>query len=499
MKIKFQSLQTLFHHKLPLLNKVPYFECSFQNTLFKNNPLIMANKIARRKFIQNTAVAGAGAAVLSNLPFTAGASARADKVRIGLIGVGLRGQSHLNLCLRRDDVDVVAICDPDTKIAIPRCRKQIEEIYKGKKKVAEYTNGNYDYLNLLKRDDIDAVIIASPWNWHIPQAIAAMRAGKSPAVEVCGATAVHECWNLVDVSEETGIQVFAMENVCYRRDVMAVLNMVRQNLFGEIIHLQGGYQHDLRPVKFNDGVHFSGQGVEFGEKAISEAHWRTTHSVHRNGDLYPTHGLGPVANMININRGNRLLSLSSVATKSRGLHKYIVDNGGKDHPNAKVNFNLGDIVTSLIKTSNGETIMLSHDTNSPRPYSLNFRVQGTQGLWMDDFDSIYIEGVSKTNDEWESDKAYMDKYDHPLWKKYANDTKGAGHGGMDWFIINALVESIKRKAPYPLDVYDLATWYAITPLSEASIQEGGTIQYIPDFTRGMWINRKPIFALDDQY
>lgn len=459
----------------------------------------MTGKMHRRSFIRNTAIAGVGASILSPRAIKAFGAEKQSKVRVGLIGVGLRGQNHLSLCLRRSDTEVVAICDPDTKIAIPRCRKLIDQYYKGAKKVAEYTDGPHDYLNLLKRDDIDAVIIASPWEWHVPQAVAAMKAGKSPAVEVCGATDIRDCWALVDTSEETGIPVFGMENVSYRRDVMAILNMVRQGLFGEITHLQGGYQHDLRPVKFNDGVNFYGHGVEFGEKAISEAHWRTNHSVHRNADLYPTHGLGPVANMININRGNRLLTVTSVATKSRGLHKYIVDNGGKDHPNAKVRFNLGDIVTSLIRTANGETIMLSHDTNSPRPYSLNFRVQGTQGLWMDDFDSLYIEGVSKNTDEWESDKAYMEKYDHPLWKKYAKDTEGAGHGGMDWFVNNALIECIKRKAPYPQDVYDLATWYSITPLSEASIQEGGSTQYIPDFTRGMWMNREPIFALDDQY
>jgi hypothetical protein len=169
-----------------------------------------------------------------------------------------------------------------------------------------------------------------------------------------------------------------------------------------------------------------------------------------------------------------------------------------------VEFKLGDIVTSLIKTNNGETIMLSHDTNSPRPYSLNFRVQGTNGLWMDDVQSVYVEGKSKPH-TWEkageeSDAgSYMAKYDHPLWKRYSADTAGAGHGGMDWFVINSFVESIKRDTPYALDVYDLATWYAITPLSEQSVSEGGQVQYIPDFTRGKWMNRKPIFALDGEY
>ncbi|ASZ15134.1 glycosyl hydrolase [Chitinophaga sp. MD30] len=457
----------------------------------------------RRNFIKNTVAAGVGLSVLSSSAKLF-ANEKKAKVRMGLIGVGARGQSHLDLCLRRDDVDVIAIADPDTNWAVPKSREMITKAYGGKKKVAEYTNGNEDYLNLLKRTDIDAVIIATPWEWHTIQAVAAMKAGKTPAVEVCGATDIQECWELVNTSESTGIPVFGMENVCYRRDVMAVLNMARQGLFGEIVHMQGGYQHDLRAVKFNSGKQLYGGGVEFGEKGMSEARWRTNHSVHRNGDLYPTHGLGPVSNMIDINRGNRLLSLTSVATKSRGLHKYIVDNSSESHPNAKVEFKLGDIVTTLIRTNNGETIMLSHDTNLPRPYSLNFRVQGTNGLWMDDFDSIHIEGKSKPH-SWEkagNDKeadSYMGKYDHPLWKRYANDAAGAGHGGMDWFVINSFVESIKRSAPYALDVYDLATWYAITPLSEQSIMEGGNVQYIPDFTRGKWINRKPIFCLNDQY
>jgi len=460
-------------------------------------------QLHRRSFIKGTVAAGVGLSLL-NTPAKLFANEKKPKVRVGLIGVGARGSGHLSLCLHREDVEVIAIADPDTKFAVPKCREIISKVYGAKRKVAEYTNGPEDYLNLLKRDDIDAVIIATPWEWHTIQAVAALKAGKTPAVEVCGASDVQECWQLVNASEAANIQVFGMENVCYRRDVMAVLNMARQGLFGEITHLQGGYQHDLRGVKFNDGKQYYGGGVEFGEKGLSEAHWRTNHSVHRNGDLYPTHGLGPVGNVINMNRGNRLLSLTSVATKSRGLHKYVVDHGGENHPNAKVEFKLGDIVSTLIRTNNGETIMLSHDTNSPRPYSLNFRVQGTNGLWMDDQQSIYIEGKSK-HDEWEktgseNDPAsYFGKYDHPLWKRFTKDAAGAGHGGMDWYVINSFIESIKRGAPYALDVYDLATWYAITPLSEQSVAEGGSLQFIPDFTRGRWMNRKPIFGLDDQY
>lgn len=446
----------------------------------------------RRKFLQQTMMAGAAAAVLNPTILFA---AKQPKVRLGFIGVGLRGRDHLELCLQRDDVDVIAIADPDTQSAIPESQKLIAKY--GRKKALEYSKGEEDYLNLLKREDIDAVIISTPWEWHIPQAIAAVKAGKIPAVEVCGATDVQECWDIVNAVESTGVPLFAMENVCYRRDVMAVLNMVRQGLFGELLHLQGGYQHDLREVKFNDGKQPYGGGVEFGEKGFSEAKWRTNHSVHRNGDLYPTHGLGPVAMMIDVNRGNRLTALSSVATKARGLHKYVVDKGGADHPNAKVDFKLGDIVTTSIQTANGETIILSHDTNSPRPYSLNFRVQGTNGLWMDDFNSIYVEGKSPRAHVWEKDETYMKAYDHALWKKYENLAEGAGHGGMDFFVINSFIESIKRQAPFTMDVYDLATWYAITPISERSVAEGGSLQQIPDFTRGKWMSRKPIFALNE--
>ncbi len=451
----------------------------------------------RREFVKESAAIAAGLSIL-NSPFHMFASEQKSKIRLGFIGVGLRGQNHLEEALKRKDIEVIAICDPDTESAIPRSRKIIQNAGV-RKKVAEYAKGEYDYRNLLRRDDVDAVIVSTPWEWHAVQGVDAMKAGKAVGMEVCGATDIEECWEMVETYEETGIPFFGLENVCYRRDVMAVLNMVRQGVFGELLHLQGGYQHDLREVKFNNGKQFYGGGVEFGEKGISEARWRTNHSVRRNGELYPTHGLGPICMMLDINRGNRLMTLSSVATKARGLHKYIVAKGGDTHPNARVEFKLGDIVTTTLTTANGETVVLSHDTNSPRPYSLNFRVQGTNGLWMDDFNSIYIEGVSPEAHRWESDAAYMEKYDHPLWKRYSTAAQEAGHGGMDYFVLNAFIESLKRNLSSPLDVYDLATWYAITPLSEASISQGGNVQQIPDFTKGKWLTRKRIFCLDDEF
>lgn len=459
------------------------------------------NPIPRRQFIkQSSATSLAIGASLSGIK--AFASERSSKVRLGIIGVGLRGQNHLEMMLNRSDVDIIAMADPNP-IMMGTAQQIITK--SGKKAAVEYGNGNYAYRDLLKRSDIDAVIIATPWEWHAPQVIDALTAGKIPGVEVCGAIKLQDCWDMVNASEKAKIPVMVLENVCYRRDILAVYNMVRKGLFGEILHVQGGYQHDLRGVKFNDGVTPYNSGVEFGAKGFSEAAWRTAHSVNRNGDLYPTHGLGPVAMMVDINRGNRLTRLSSVATKAKGLHKYIVNHpkGGENHSNAKVNFKLGDIVTTQIQTINGETIVLTHDTNSPRPYNIGFRVQGTEGLWQEnhagEFSAgmIYIEGKSAKSHQWENTEKWLKEYDHPLWKKYENDAAGAGHGGMDFFVDNAFIECVKRGINFPLDVYDLATWYAITPLSEKSIAEGGQVQEIPDFTRGKWQQRKPDFCMGD--
>ncbi len=450
--------------------------------------------INRRTFIKNSAIAGAGLTMISTPAVLFGKDDR--KVKIGLIGVGLRGRSHLNLLLRRSDVEVASICDIDPG-AIEASQKMIREA--GSKEVAAYSNGDKDFLNMLANEALDGVVIATPWRWHTPMAVAVMKSGRYAGVEVSAANTLQECWDLVNTSEETGMPCMILENVCYRRDIMAVMNMVRQGLFGELVHMECGYQHDLRGVKFNNGKKPYGDGVEFGKKAVSEARWRTAHSVKRNGDLYPTHGAGPVAKMLSIERGNRFEYLTATATKSRGLHDYIVKHGGEDHPNAKVRFKLGDIITTIIKTANGETVMVQHDTNLPRPYSLGFRVQGTRGLWMDLNNSLYIEGVSEKKHSWESDNAYMEKYDHPLWKKFESEAVGAGHGGMDFFVINAFVESIKRRVPTPLDAYDAASWSAISPLSEQSVAMGSVPVKFPDFTRGKWMVRKEIFAPGDDY
>ncbi len=440
----------------------------------------------RREFIKNTAIAAAGFTILPS--GTLFAKSDNTKVRLGYIGVGARGMSHISAATLRDDVEIIAICDTQER-SLATCRNFIAK--KGKPAAVEYTGSVDAYKKMLERKDIDAVIISTPWQFHKDQAIDSMNAGKYVGCEVIAGLTVQDHWDIVNTSEKTGMPYSTLENVCYRRDVMAALNMVRQGLFGEIVHLEGGYQHNLRGVLFN-GV----GGTEYGPKAYSEAQWRTQFNIDQDGDIYPTHGAGPVMQYANINRGNRFTNLVSFSSKARGLAAYIEDIA-PGHPNAKINYKNGDVTTTMINCANGETVMLSHDTHLPRPYSIGFRVQGTNGIWMDVNKSIYLEKNSKGNDKWEPVTEWFEKYDHPLWKKYEKDALGAGHGGMDWFVFNGFIQAVKLKKQTPIDVYDSVTMSVITPLSTKSLKEGNMPQKFPDFTKGKWKDRKNTFALDD--
>ena len=464
---------------------------------FKNTTMTVNDKSSsRRDFVKNVAIVGTGVSLIPSIAFSNNAI-RSNKeiLKVGLIGVGLRGTNHLENLILRNDVEIVAICDIDES----RINLSIEKISKtGAKAPKVFGKSELDYKNLLDLPEPDAVIISTPWLWHARMAKDAMIAGKYTGLEVSAANTLEECWDLVNIHETTGTHLMILENVNYRRDVLAILNMVKQNIFGELVHFRCGYQHDLRFVKLNDGKTPYGKGVEFGEKGISESKWRTQHSVLRNADVYPTHGVGPVATMCDINRGNRFLSISSNASKSIGLHNYIVKNGGKEHPNSKIKFKQGDVITSTIETAKGETIIVTHDCNLPRPYSLGFRVQGANGLWEVDGNRIYLEGHSKPH-QWDDADIWLKKYDHPLWKKFEEKATGAGHGGMDFFVINAFIESAKQNVAPPLDVYDAAAWSSITPLSEISIENNGEPQDFPDFTRGMWIKRAPYNWIKDDF
>ncbi len=440
----------------------------------------------RRNFLKTFSAAGAGLVVAPHIAKAGSLSKKKEgEVNIAFIGVGGRGRSHVRRSILTEGVKITAICDIDPE-AISKTQKMLRDA--GMPEAAVYSNGEYAYLEMLKRDEIDGVIISTPWLWHTKMAVATMKAGKYAGLEVSAANTIEECWDLVNTSEETGIPCMILENVNYRRDVMAVMNMVKQGLFGEVVHARCGYRHSLLGVKFNEDL-------KFGDGAKGEARWRTQHSLKRNADVYPTHGLGPIAAMLDINRGNRFLYLTSTASKAVGLKDYIEEHpqGGKDHPHAKLPWKLGDIITSIIKTTNGETIIVTHDCNLPRPYSLNFHVAGTDGVT--DFDyghrRIHIEGQTEGHG-WDEFKAWQDKYDHPLWKQYGEKASGSGHGGMDFFVTREFINAVKEQRQPVMDVYDAAAWSAVTPLSEASIAQGSAPQYFPDFTRGNWVKRKPV-------
>lgn len=396
-------------------------------------------------------------------------------IKLAVIGIGGRGGWWLGELLKMEDVEITSVCDKHED-RMESARKRCFDHY------GHEIFGSVDYHDIVNRDDNEAVLITTYWNDHVKIAIAAMRAGKYAAFEVGPAQSVKQCWDLVRTYEETGVPCMLLENCCYNREEMTVLNMIKKGLFGEVLHCQGGYQHDLRGVV--DGVNYD--------------HERTWHHLHRNAEVYPTHELGPIMTYLNINRGNRMLSLNSMATKARGLAKYVKEHCPADHPLANAEFKLGDIVTTTIRCSNGETIVLTHDTSSPRPYSRGGRVQGTCGIWMEDLRAIHIEDRSK-GEEWEPMSNYWDEFEHPLWKKtHAADFTG-GHGGMDWLVMRGFLEAVRRRIQTPIDVYDSATMMVISILSEESIATGSASVAIPDFTDGMWIKREPgpksIFSL----
>ncbi len=407
-----------------------------------------------------------------------------DFVNIGMIGISGRGSGMLRELLKCEGVRVPAVCD-----------KYEDRAENGRKIVEEATGTTPDvYLNhkeLLARDDLDAVFVATTWITHARIAIDAMRAGKHVAMEVGGAASIEECWQMVRTSEETGKFCMLLENCCYDRKEMAIFNMGKQGLFGEIIHMQGGYQHDLRDE------------ISLGRE---NRHGRLFNFQHRNGELYPTHQLGPISKVLEINRGNRYISLSSFATKSRGLNEWIKANKGEDYDLADYSFNQGDVVTTVLRCANGETVVLTHDCSLPRHYSRAYRVQGTKGIYMEDGNTLFIENFTKHDDgNWmhpgEDFDNYLEQFEHPLWKKYQVDGVHEGHGGMDFLVLSAFAESVRLGGQPPIDVYDAATWMAVTCLSEASIAIGGAPVPFPDFTNGMWIDREPyrrgIFCLDE--
>ena len=368
----------------------------------------MEENLKRRDFIKRSAMAGVGLAVgsvvlaeelqqkLKNPAKVAPIVKPMEKVRIGYVGVGGMGTAHVENLLKIKGAEIVAVCDI---VETHAARAQDMVVKAGFKKPEAYTKNEIDFKRLCQRDDIDLVYNATPWEWHVPICIEAMKNGKHTATEVPAAYTIEDCWKLVETSEKTGKYCIMMENCNYDKTEMMILNMVKKGLFGELLHAEGGYLHDLRSVKHD----MNGEGV-----------WRRAHSMKRNGDLYPTHGLGPVAQCLDINRGNYFDYLVSFGTKTRGLHLYAEKRFGAGSPQAKEKFVLSDVVTTVLKTMNGETVVLTHDTSSPRPYSRNILVQGTKGLARKyPEQKIYIEQEGKP-DAWEKIDEYMKKYEHPI-------------------------------------------------------------------------------------
>lgn len=396
-----------------------------------------------------------------------------DKINIAIIGLGGRGSGMSELMAKMDDVNVVAVCD-----------KYPDRAENGAKRIKACSDSDpvftTDYHEILDRNDIDSVYIATDWECHIQIAIEAMKKGIPAAFEVGGAYSLDDCWELVDTYEKTGTWGMIMENCCYGEREMMVKNMVRKGLLGDIIFCSGQYAHDLR------------NEICYGEK---NRHYRLRNYIARNCENYPTHELGPIAEILNINRGNRFVSLESVCTKATGLKRYVKNHEDLIPSLGETEFAQSDIVKTFIKTEKGELIELTLDTCLPRFYSRGFTVRGEKGLYQEDGDIVYLEGV-KMESEWDQDelwgnvKNFLD-YNSDLWKNTTKEMLEAGHGGMDWFVVRAWITAVKEKTLPPIDVYDAASWMAVTPLSEMSLKNNGELLEFPDFTRGKYVDRNP--------
>ncbi|HEY1985300.1 MAG TPA: Gfo/Idh/MocA family oxidoreductase [Terracidiphilus sp.] len=389
--------------------------------------------------------------------------------RIGIIGTGGRGTSLLGNLLAAD-AQILALCDVVSEKAE---HAQSMVVKAGQKSPQLYTHGDHDFEALVARDDLDLVLIATPWDWHVEMAVAAMKHGKHAAVEVPAATTIEDCWKLVDTSEQTRRHCIMLENCCYGANETTVLRMAHAGLFGDLLYGEGAYIHDLRDELF------SGKG---------EGLWRRNFHTRTDGNLYPTHGLGPVANYMGIQRGDRFDYIVSMSTPQRGLDAYRKAHVPPTDPRWAEKYITGDLNTSLIKTAKGLTITLKHDTSNPHPYDRINVIAGTKGVFADYPPRIYFDGQPGKED-WGSLDAWK-QYQHPLWAQEGEIAKKlGGHGGMDYIMLYRLLQCMREGLKPDMDVYDAAMWSAPGPLSRASVAGGSTPAKFPDFTRGHWQDR----------
>ena len=402
-----------------------------------------------------------------------------DKIRVGFIGMGRRGPGLLtNVLVNFPEVDVVAICD------VYRDKAESGRDIVKKKRDCDckiYT----DYKELLADEEINTVVVTASWESHVSLAVACMKAGKITALEVGGGYSIEDCWHLVRVWEETQTPFMFLENCCYGKNELLANSLVRHDVFGEVVHCHGAYVHDCRE-HIADGINLR--------------HYRLRNYLNRNCDNYPTHELGPIAKILNINRGNRMVSLVSVASKARGMSEYVKDKEAFAHLQGKT-WKQGDIVETIITCADGATISLKLDTTLPHPYSREFTVSGTKGCYREEGNFVYENSMNRDKGEEMSNYFnnavdYEEKYLPRCWKNITKEKLESGHGGMDVLLFRAFFDAVKNGEEMPIDVYDAASWMAITCLSEASIQKGGHPVDIPDFTNGAWLIREPKDIVD---
>lgn len=432
-----------------------------------NTETDMKEKIRRRDLLRIGAVAGLATGLA---PAVLG-QAKPTPPRLGVVGVGARGTHLLRLALNAG-VDMPALCD----IKEANLNRAIDIVEQARGRRPEgYSRGPRDYVRMLQRDDLDAIICGTGMQGHAEICIAAMRAGKDVLSEVAAAMTLDECWGLVRAQEETGRVYMLAENCCYWPHLLMVRKMVEEGLFGAITYAECGYVHDCRALAFdNEG----------------KLTWRGEMARDFGGNLYPTHDLGPIAKCLGIHRGDRLESLTAMASRSDSMEHYVAGRFPADHPARGVRFQLADSTNVLIRTAKGVVIDQRFDMYSARPAEGPYHaLQGVRGSYDSRLKSIWIEGRSG-NVQWEPQDKYAKEFEHPLWTNLADKAKGSGHGGADFVVIHVFLETVRNGGPAPVDVYDAAAWSAIIPLSVKSLAEGGAVQEIPDFTKGKWKNAK---------
>ncbi len=445
----------------------------------------MSAKNDRREFLREGAVCGTAAAFVrlgrtAGPPVRDGGGSAAARpiplVRVGFVGVGVKGSEHVANLLRLEGVELKAVCDIRTE-ACGGAQRLAEEL--GRPKPTAYTRGERDFERMCASEELDLVYTATPWEWHVPVCLAAMRHGKHAATEVPAAVTLEECWQLVETAEKTSKYCVMMENVNYMRDEMAILRIVRAGLLGELVHAEAAYAHDTRYLKIRD----YGDGL-----------WLGAHEAKRNGNLYPTHGLGPLAWYLNINRGDRFDYLVSMSSKARGLALYAQEHLPAGHPKRVRKYINGDVNSSLIRTLKGVTIFLKHDTDLPRPYSRTNLIQGTRGIvrGFPEF-KVCLEGKGHTHN-WAPGASYRARYEHPLWKRVL-ERPAIGKAPpvtAEFFEDSRLIRALQTGMPPDFDVYDAATWSAVAALSERSVAHHSRPVDFPDFTKGKWKTNRPV-------